>query len=104
MNHYVYDRVKLVTLQNDDTKYELPHILGIDEYDHEIVIISASQVEGLNRGFVGNLCFHLRGFPITDDTESVTTVIGYKDTLLARIIISSSPNCPIEWKYTFLKD
>ena len=104
MTNYAYDKIKLVAVQNNDNKYEFKSVTGLDEYDHEIVVTSQLQLDGLNRGFIGDLFYHLRGFSIEDEKKEVTTVTGYKDVLLARITVSAYPDSVVEWKYTFLKD
>lgn len=104
MTNYAYDKIKLVAVQNDNNRYEFKSVIRLDEYDHEIVVTSQLQLDGLHRGFIGDLSYHLRGFCIEDEKKEVPSVTGYREVLLARITVSAYPGSPVEWKYTFLKD
>jgi len=104
MMNYAYDKIKLVAVQNNDNRYEFKSVTALDEYDHEIVVTSSLQLDGLKRGFIGDLFYHLRGFSIEDEKKEVSSVTGYREVLLARITVSAAPGYAVEWKYTFLKD
>lgn len=104
MNNYIYDKINSVIVKNSNNEYEFKNISSFDEYDHEIVVESAMKIDGLDRGFIGDLIYSARGFASKDINAEVTTTYCYKDVLLARITITSQPGCPIVWKYNFLKD
>ena len=104
MNDYIYEKMNCVTVKNDNSKYEFNCVTSFDEYDHEIVVTSNVQIDCLKRGYIGDLFYHTKGHSVQDARKEVTTVTGFKEVLLARITVSSSPGYPIEWKYTFLKD
>lgn len=102
--NYIYDKMDSIVLQNGNNNYEFKFVTDFYEYDHEIVITSAVQIDGLVRGFVGNLIYVANGSAFEDEHKKVTSTITFKDVLLARIIVSANPGNPIEWRYTFLKD
>ena len=106
MNKYVYDRIHHVSIQNNDndTKYDFNCVTCVEEYDHEIVVESTVQIDGLVRGYIGDLFYHARGFGFHDQSKQVTTVTCFKEVLLARITVSAQAGQGIVWKYNFLKD
>lgn len=104
MNEYIYEKMNSVTIKNNDHEYYFKCIVGFEEYDHEIVIESGVQIDGLNRGFIGDLFYHTNGFSMQDNKKEVTTVTCFKEVLLARITLSAQPGHAIVWKYNFLKD
>ena len=104
MADYIYDRMITVTVKNNDSEFEFKHIMGFEEYDHEIEIETDVQIDCLNRGYIGDLFYHAKGASLHNPQKEVTTVTCFKEVLLARITISAQPNCTIVWKYNFLKD
>ena len=104
MDEYVYDKMNSVTVQNNDKEYTFNYISGLEEYDHEIVIESGIQINGLVRGFVGDLFYRTKGYSLHDDKKEVETVTCFKKVLLARITVSAQPGYAVVWKYNFLKD
>ena len=104
MNEYVYERMNSVTVKNDSKEYVLDKITGFDEYDHEIVVESSVQIDGLTRGFIGDLFYHTKGVSLQDQSKEVTTVTCFREVLLARITASATPGYTVVWKYNFLKD
>ena len=101
----VYDEFN-ITLNDSNNRYSCEHVVSIDEYDHEIVFETAVPIDGIKRGWVGDLYYHIGGFPITDfnNKVKVTSVTGFKEVLCARITITASTDEAVIWKYTFLKD
>ena len=79
--------------------------INIDEYDSEIVFETYIPIDGIKRGWVGDLYYHIGGYPFdcTNNTK-VTSVTGLKEVLLARVTITARPDEAVIWKYTFLKD
>ena len=61
MNEYIYDRMNSVTVKNGNNEYIFNCITGVDEYDHEIVVESGVQIDGLTRGFIGDLFYRAKG-------------------------------------------
>lgn len=104
MNEYVYEKMDFVTVKNNNNEYTFKHVLGFEEYDHEIVVETEFQIDGLIRGFIGDLFYHTKGSCLQDMNKEVTTVSCFREVLLARITISAQPGHPIVWKYNFLKD
>ena len=101
---YIYEKMNTVTLKNNDSNYEFRYISGFEEYDHEIVVESSIQIDGLNRGYIGDLFYHTKGYSVQDEKKEVTTVTCFKEVLLARITVSAQPGYTVVWKYNFLKD
>jgi hypothetical protein len=93
-----------VTVKNNNNEYSFNCITGFEEYDHEIVVETDVQIDGLVRGFVGDLFYRTKGTSIKDAKKEVTTVSCFKEVLLARITVSAQPGYAIVWKYNFLKD
>lgn len=105
MNDCIYNKISATVKNgNNNTKYDFDYVISFEEYDHEIVIESAVQIDSLIRGYVGDLFYHANGFEFNDNKKKVTTVTCFKDVLLARITVSAQSGCPIVWKYNFLKD
>ena len=104
MNEYIYGRMNSVTVKNNNSEYTFNCISCFEEYDHEIVIESGIQIDGLVRGFIGDLFYRTKGHSLHDDKKEVTTVTCFKEVLLARITVSAQPGYAIVWKYNFLKD
>lgn len=104
MNEYIYEKMNSVTVKNNDKEYIFNYISDFEEYDHEIVIESGIQIDGLIRGFVGDLFYRAKGYSVVNDNKEVTTATCFKEVLLARITISAQPGHAIVWRYTFLKD
>ena len=98
-----YTSINSVTLYNEDGKCTFDHITDFAEYDDDIVIESATKIVGLERGWVGDLFYHAKGFMVTDDTKNVNSTACITDVLLARITASAQPGSPVVWRYTFLK-
>ena len=104
MNEYIHDRINSVIVKNDNSEYEFKYVTSFDEYDHEIVVESSVQIEGLQRGYVGDLFYHTRGVAVKDLKTECTSVVGFKDVLLARVVVSAQPGQVAYWRYNFLKD
>lgn len=103
--NFVYDKYN-ITLNDNNNRYSCEQVISIDEYDHEITFDTYVPIDGIKRGWIGDLYYHIGGFPITDDKSNVkvTSVTGFKEVLLARITITACPDEAVVWKYTFLKD
>lgn len=104
MNNYIYNKVDSIVVKNNNNEFEFKSVSCFDEYDHEIVVESAMKIDGLNRGFIGDLIYMAKGFNARDINKEVTTTSCYRDVFLARITMSAQPGCPVVWKYDFLKD
>lgn len=104
MDEYIYERMNYVTVKNNNSEYDFKHATSFEEYDHEIVVESDTQIDGLNRGYIGDLFYHTKGHELQNYNKQMTTVTCFKEVLLARITVSAQPGCPVVWKYNFLKD
>ena len=104
MSEQIYTTISLIELRTCDGEHKFNCIMNVDEYDHEIVVESASHVNGIGRGTVGDLFCYVKGSELVDSTKDATVTTCLRNVLLARVTISSPPNMPIIWKYTFLKD
>ena len=104
MDEYVYERMNSVTVKNNNNEYIFNCVYDLEEYDHEIVVESSAQIDGLTRGFVGDLFYRTKGVSLKDEKKEVTTVTCFKEVLLARITVSAQPGYAVVWKYNFLKD
>lgn len=107
MANLAYERLNCVTLNDNENSYYAKWITDFTEYDSEIVFETSVQIDGLKRGWIGDLLYHIgKGFDVDSgkDVDSITYAARFSDVLLARITVSCSPGSCVIWKYTFLKD
>ena len=96
-----------VTLKNDNYNYTVKYLSDFMEYDSEIVFETGIQIDGLSRGWVGDLFYHISGGYDVESGERVDNIryaTYFSDVLLARVTVSASPGSGVTWRYTFLKD
>lgn len=100
----MYNRYN-ITLNDSERRYQCDHVISIDEYDNEIVFETYIPIDGIKRGWVGDLYYHIKGYPIDYNSNvRATSVTGLKEVLCTRITITACPDEAVVWKYTFLKD
>ena len=100
----IYDKFK-ITLNDASKRYFCEHVSSIDEYDHEIIFETTVPIDEIKRGWIGDLYYHIGGFPLdTNNNTKVTSVTCVKEVLLARVTITACQDEAVMWKYTFLKD
>ena len=107
MANLVFQSLTGVTLKDGNNTYTSTYISDFEEYDSEIVFETCVQIDGLKRGWVGSLFYHVgRCFDVDglNDVDGITYAAHFSDVLLARITVSCSPGSGVVWKYTFLKD
>ena len=107
MANIVFQTLNCVTLKDDNNSYTARCITDFTEYDSEIVFETSVQIDGIKRGWVGDLFYHInRGYDLETykDVDHITYAARFYDVLLARVTISCSPGSCVIWKYTFLKD
>lgn len=103
MSRCIYDKFSII-LSDDAFRYICDTVRNITEYDHEIEFETIAPIEGLKRGWVGDLYYHIKGFNIDNDNVGVTSVTCLKEVLCARVTISAEAGEAVIWKYNFLKD
>ena len=102
-----FKSINNVTLKTSNDNYEVKYISDFVEYDSEIVFETPIQIDGLNRGWTGDLFYHISDGYDVESGESVDNIkyaTYFHDVLLARVTVSASPGYGVIWKYTFLKD
>lgn len=100
----IYNRFS-ISLNDNNKRYFCNHVINIDEYDSEITFETYVPIDGIKRGWVGDLHYHIGGYPFDSKNKSeVTSVTSLKDVLCARITITADQGEAVVWKYTFLKD
>lgn len=107
MANIVFQSLNCVTLKDNNNTYTSRYISDFTEYDSEIVFETDVQIDGLKRGWVGSLFYHIgRGYDLEadKDVDNITYAAHFADVLLARVTVSCSPGHCVAWKYTFLKD
>lgn len=107
MANIAFQSLNCVTLKDNDNSYTSKYITDFEEYDSEIVFETYVQIDGLKRGWTGNLFYHIdKGVDIDklEDVDNITYAANFSDVLLARVTVSCSPGHCVIWKYTFLKD
>lgn len=107
MAKMVFQSLNCVTLKDCDNNYNCEAIIDFTEYDSEIVFETNVQIDGLKRGWTGDLFYHVnKGYDIESDKylDNITYAAHFSDVLLARVTVSCSPGSCVVWKYTFLKD
>ena len=104
MVKFIYNKFK-ISLNDTEKRYFCDHVISIDEYDHEIVFETCVPIDGIKRGWIGDLYYHISGFPIDDTNNSnITSVTSFKEVLCAKVTITACQDEAVVWKYTFLKD
>lgn len=107
MAKLAFQMINSITLKNHNFTYETQYIGDFEEYDDQIIFETGIQIDGICRGWVGDLYYHIgKAFDIETckDVDNVTYAAKFTDVLLARVTISASPDKCVTWKYTFLKD
>lgn len=106
MADLIFERMNCVTLKDNENSYTTKWIKDFMEYDSEIVFETDVNIDGLKRGWVGDLFYHIdRCFDVhSGDNVDVTYAARFHDVLLARVTVYGSSGSCITWKYTFLKD
>lgn len=106
MENYVYERIVASFKDNNGNVVDAKYISSFDDqYIDEIIIESDVQIEGMNRGWVGDL-FRIaeKAYDINDASfKNKTSTSCYKDVLCARVTACYEPDSVVRWKYTFLK-
>lgn len=103
MKKFVYDKFS-VTLADFNNRYICEHIVSINEYDHEIEIDMEVPVEDVNRGWIGDLYLHMKGFALDNVNTGITSVNCLKEVLCARVKVTADIDSTVIWTYVFLKD
>ena len=107
MANYAYDRIVVVFADDNGNEISAKYICSFDDqYIDEIIIESEIQIEGINRGWVGNLFRIAEGAYNAEDgsfNKNKTSASCFKDVLCARVTACYEPGAAVRWKYTFLK-
>lgn len=107
MAENAYDYISRVILKNDNSEYVFKYLTDFNEYEHEILVKTGVPIEGLKRGWVGDLFYETSdaiNIHTGDKVKGHTFHAGFKNVLLARFLVTSDSNRAVEWEYTFLKD
>lgn len=107
MSNIVFHSLNCVALKDTKNQYISKYIIDFTEYDSEIIFETSVQIDGLKRGWVGDLFYHIgHGLDVDsgNEVDNVTYAAHFSNVLLARITVSCSPGECVIWKYTFLKD
>jgi len=102
----VYQYIGNVSLKNETDYYEAPYITSFNDYGDEIIVESCTPIEGVKRGWVGDLYYQsMRAYEVCSGEEIPNKIMALclKDVLLARFAASSDSGNPVVWRYTFLK-
>lgn len=107
MENYVYERIVVSFKDNSGNEIHAKYISSFDDqYIDEIIIESDVQIDGINRGWVGDL-FRIaeNAYNVEDGSlnKNKTSVACFKDVLCARVTACYEPDTAVRWKYTFLK-
>lgn len=103
MSRCVYDKAS-ITLVDDTYSYICDTIQSITEYDHEIEFETVIPIDGVKRGWVGSLYYHMRGVHIEDENVKATSVTCLNDVLCTRVKVFVEEGSPVVWTYCFSKD
>jgi len=106
MENYVYERIVVSFKDNSGNEINAKYISSFDDqYIDEIIIESDVKIDGINRGWVGDL-FRIaeKAYSVEDgDFKNKTSASCFKDVLCARVTACSEYGSVVRWKYTFLK-
>ena len=106
MENYVYERIVVSFKDNNDNEIDAKYICSFDDqYVDEIIIESDVKIDGINRGWIGDL-FRIaeRAYSVEEgDFKNKTSTSCFKDVLCARVTVCYEPGAAVRWKYTFLK-
>ena len=102
MSRCVYDKAS-ITLVDDTYSYICDTIQSITEYDHEIEFETVIPIDGVKRGWVGSLYYHMRGVHIEDDNVKATSVTCLNDVLCTKVKVFVEAGSPAVWTYCFFE-
>ena len=103
MSRYIYDKFS-ITLVNDIFCHICDTVDNINEYDYEIEFETVIPIDGIKRGWVGDLYYHIKGLDIDDESIEVSSVTCLKEVLCTRVKVYAEAEAPVVWTYCFLKD
>lgn len=107
MANYAYDRIIVVFSDDNGNEISAKYIYSFDDqYIDEIIIESDVQIEGIKRGWIGDLFRIAEGAYRVEDysfDKTKTSASCFKDVLCARVTACAECGQPVRWKYTFLK-
>lgn len=103
MGRCVYNKAS-ITLVDGTCSYICDTVQSITEYDHEIEFETVIPIDGVKRGWVGDLYYHMRGVHIEDANVEATFVTYLNDVLCTRVKVCADAESPAIWTYCFLKD
>lgn len=107
MNNVVYERIGRVLFKKDNIGSNCNYIKEFEDSCDTIILITDTEIDFVERGWLGDLTYWAtHGFDIKDyEKEDLTSEpVCVRDVLCIRVEVKKSePDCPVEWKYTFLK-
>lgn len=96
-----YDGIKEITLSKKVGLYTSQYVNSFVDNEFEFSFETELPIEGLERGWVGDIQYTLTGVDI-GTKDKVNTTREIKDALLVRVSLESNYGI-VEWKYEFLK-
>jgi hypothetical protein len=107
MGNYVYEKIVVSFKDNNGNEIDAKYICSFDDqYLDEIIIGSAVKIDGINRGWVGDMFRIAEGAYNVEECSSdkkKTSASCFKDVLCARVTACFEYDHVVRWKYTFLK-
>lgn len=97
----VYDGIKEITLSKKVGLYTSQYVRDFVDNEFEFSFETELPIEGLERGWVGDIRYTLTGVD-KGTKDKVETSREIKDALLVRVSLERNYGI-IEWKYEFLK-
>lgn len=96
-----YDGIKEITLSKKVGLYTSQYVNSFVDKEFEFSFETELPIEGLERGWVGDIQYTLTGVDIGTN-DKVETTREIKDALLVRVSAEQYYDM-VEWKYEFLK-
>jgi hypothetical protein len=104
----VYDRTKVIYFDDGiSTGYCCTWPVEIKDYEDYFIIETQATIDGVSRGWLGDVKFVLTGSGFDKTScvpeKNISTEVIYKDVLCVRRIFDLASDGVASWQYTFNK-
>lgn len=101
----VYKCIGSVILDSGTFKNENNYLYSFDDSYDEVIFETPSKIEGISRGWVGDIYYYANQpfYEKTMESSNKISIQCVKDVLLIRVNAKCESGTPVIWSYTFLK-
>jgi hypothetical protein len=103
----VYNRIKTIVFNNGVSGFCGTWPVEIKDYEDYFVIETQAEIDGVSRGWLGNVKFILTGNSFDETScmseKNVSKEVEYKDALCVRCTFDLISDYVVSWQYTFNK-